>query len=310
MKTRNWIQNVVALSVLVSALGCGSERERMTALPGRSDASVTDSGRPVDAGSDAGVVTDAGQPADAGQDAGMETEPADLGKGCPGGCNLATCVLENSDCEGGVCVWHGALGAAYCSRTCVTSCVPGYSCVRTEDDYGEVCLSDTPVCGNNTIEYGEVCDDGNTDAGDLCSPGCTMITQLPSGGTVITSFDGREPMTAMGNEPVVEAHLVRGRLFFNANTSGTNYAFNIAEEDGPAPYTTLMEIGLSENVGGNLCVYSAATLVNIERFDYAAQEVAGNAGFIMVCTGGGCEFGCNREFTLDVQFDLNWVQRE
>lgn len=289
---------------------CGESRDRPPGTPGSAtDAGSADAATTTDGGAaDGGAAADGGLPADAGSD--PDTEPSDLGARCSGGCNLATCVLEDEGCEGGICVWHADLEAAYCSRRCVERCRSGYRCVMTEDDSGPACLSDPPVCGNSTLEFGEVCDDGNTEDGDFCAADCSAETVPPSGGTVTTSFDGREPMTASGDDPVVRAVRQGSRIFFEANTSQVTYGLQFADDDGPAPYTTLLEAGLTEAVGGNLCPYQGASQAQITQLDVEGQQIAGSARFLMVCTGGNCDFGCNREFMLDVQFDLRWIDGE
>lgn len=294
------IMRALLLSVAVLLAACGSDRRPDGTPPTNADAG-TDAGFV-----DAGLERDAGVGRDAGTD--PTTEPSDLGRVCPGGCNLATCVLENEDCEGGICVWHGALGAAYCSRRCVTTCRAGYTCQQTEDDSGPACLSDTPTCGNDVVEFGEACDDGNTAAGDFCAPDCSTTTTPPSGGTVTTSFDGRPPMTAMGDDPVVYATKMGTDIFFGANTSEVTYRIALPDDAGPAPFATLMEVGLIENAGGNLCPYSGATRADITRLDRAANEIQGSAALLMVCMGGNCEFGCNPQFMLEVGFDLRWTE--
>lgn len=293
---------VLVFAALLGLAACGGERPRATGNP------RTDGGAPLDSGvrADGGVGVDGGPVADGGVD--PAEEPPDLGSPCAGGCNLATCVLEDEGCAGGVCVWHGALGAAYCSRPCVSTCRPGYTCQRTADDEGPVCVSDTPSCGNGRIEYGEACDDSNTAAGDLCAADCSAVTTPPSGGQVTTSFDGRAATTASGDDPVVVAERMDGILFFRANTSEVTYGLRLPDDAGPAPYTALLEAGLIESVNGNLCPYQGAASAAISRLDLPAKEVAGQASLLMVCMGGNCEFGCNPQFTLEVQFDLRWVE--
>jgi len=263
-------------------------------------------------GADAGDVTQDAGGQDTGPDVGVDPaqEPSDLGQLCAGGCNLSTCVLDSEDCEGGVCVWDGPRASAYCSRPCVSSCVPGYSCRQTDDGSGPVCLSDTPMCGNSRVEFGEACDDGNHEGSDLCSPNCAEVTDPPSGGTLNASFHGEPPLEASGLEPTVFAHRIAGRLYFGASNTEVSYGMSLPDEAGPAPYTVLLEAGLAEAVGTNLCVYSGATSANITRLDFEAKEVAGNAAWVMFCTGGNCEFGCNPEFTLAIDFDLRWVDKE
>lgn len=255
---------------------------------------------------DGGVAAEDAARSDAG--ASDPSDPSDLGAGCPGGCNLSTCVIENDDCEGGVCVWHGEFGAAYCSRPCLESCRPGYSCLQTEDESGPVCLSDTPDCGNGAIEYGELCDDGNTDAGDLCSPGCTEITELPSSGTITTTINDGSATTSTGSEPTVVAHRIDERLFFDTSESSFSYALPLADDAGPAPYNTLIEVGLIENVGGTTCSFAGSTFANISALDIASKTLEGGAELQMTCLGG-CDFGCTPMFNLEVAFALNWVER-
>ncbi|MCB9651618.1 MAG: hypothetical protein H6730_34240 [Deltaproteobacteria bacterium] len=294
----------LALLLPLLALACGGSRDRPVGTPTMTtDAGVADTGTSSTA-PDAGFV-DAG-PVDAGPTDPAE-EPSDLGSFCPGGCNLATCVLEDEDCEGGVCIWHGALGASYCSRPCVTTCRPGYSCVVTDDGEGPVCLSDTPVCGNGNIEYSEACDDGNTEAGDFCAADCSMQTVPPSGGTMSQSFHGNPPQTVTGTDPVVFARRIAGRLYFGASISEMTYGMPLPDDAGPAPYTALVEAGLIEAVNGNLCTYQGSTLAQITRLDFGAKEIEGAASLRMVCMGGNCEFGCNPEFEHAMQFDLRWV---
>ncbi|MEQ8276533.1 MAG: hypothetical protein RMA76_19855 [Deltaproteobacteria bacterium] len=300
---RWWSAMRAAPLLLLLLVACGTSREPNDPSAFPRDGGSTEA--PRDGGTADGGVRDAGFERDGGGD--PATEPSDLGAFCPGGCNLATCVLEDEDCEGGVCIWHGALSASYCSRRCVTTCRPGYSCIVAADGEGPVCISDTPDCGNGNVEYGEACDDGNTDDGDFCAGDCSAETQPPSGGTVTTSFDGRPPMTSTGDDPVVYANRMGDNLFFGASSSQVTYRIDLPDDLGAPPLTRLLEAGLIESVGGSLCTYQGATQTNISRLDYAAKEVAGTAAFVMVCMGGNCEFGCNPEFTLEVSYDLRWV---
>ncbi len=300
---------VLAIAVLATACDAPPRRAAGSRDGGTSvaadAASTVDAGAAADAGAvDAGARPDAGASLDAAVD--PAEEPADLGRRCFGGCNLSTCVLEDASCAGGVCVWDGPRAAAYCSRLCVRSCRDGYHCATTDDGEGPVCLSDPPVCGNGALEYGEVCDDGNTAAGDLCSATCDMVTVPPSGGTVRQSFHGNPPTTAMGDDPVVRAIRQNGILFFEADISGVTYGLRLPDGAGPAPYEALLEVGLTETVGTNLCPYQGSTRASITRLDFSARQIAGSAALVMVCTGGNCEFGCNRQFTHAVEFDLRW----
>lgn len=297
---------IISVLLLLFAVACGGGRERPPGTGAPRDAGLADTG--TSTASDAGLPVDAGT-LDAGPTDPAE-EPSDLGRFCPGGCNLETCVLEDEDCEGGVCVWHGALSASYCSRPCVTSCRPGYSCVVAADGEGPVCLSDTPVCGNGRVEYSEACDDGNTEPDDFCAADCSMQTVPPSGGTVTQSFHGNPPMTATGTDPVVFATRQGTRLFFGANISAMSYGLPLPDDAGPAPYTALLEASLIETVGTSLCTYSGSTFAQISQLDFEAKEIAGSAALRMVCMGGNCEFGCNPEFEHTVQFDLRWVEQE
>ncbi|MCO4746871.1 MAG: hypothetical protein KC912_18890 [Proteobacteria bacterium] len=250
---------------------------------------------------------------DSGTDSGEPTtveRPTDLGVNCAGGCTETLCALENEDCEGGFCLWDGNLMTAYCSLACDVSCPDGYSCVEADDNMGSFCFSDPPDCGNGNVEYGEVCDDGNTDAGDWCAPGCDAHTVPPSGGTVTVTFHGGSPITATGDDPVVRAERIQERLYFSANTSGTDFAFGLPPDAGPAPYTTLLEAGLIENVDGNLCSYQGSTLADIRRIDHTPRQVAGSAAFTMFCLSGNCDFGCNSQFDMTVDFDLRWIETE
>ncbi len=230
-------------------------------------------------------------------------DPADLGAGCAGGCNLATCVLESDQCDGGVCIWDGPLGASYCSRPCEATCRPGYRCVETADEWGTACLSETPECGNETLEYGEVCDDGNTEGDDFCSPTCDAVTQPPSGGTITISIGGGEPSTSTGNAPTVAAEKQGNLIFLSTSGSQLSFGLSLPDDAGPAPFTSLLEVGLN----GNGCSLGGSTFANITRLDREANEIAGSAALTIFCQFG-CDFGsCASELDVTVDFDVRWV---
>jgi cysteine-rich repeat protein len=268
--------------------------------------SQADTGGGSDVGSvgssDGGPTGDA-RASDAGQDARIEepADPDDQGGGCAAGCNLNTCVLDSDQCDG-VCIWDGNLGAAYCSRRCVATCPGGYTCVQTEDESGPACLSNTPECGNATVEFGEACDDGNTEDGDLCAGNCKQVTTPPSGGRVVETIGDRDSVESMGEDPVVFARRIGDRLFLGTSGSSIDYAFNLPDDAGPAPFNALLEAGLVEGS----CQLGGSTFVSITRFDPVAKEVAGSASANMSCLFG-CEFGCVSELAYSIGFDVNWV---
>ncbi len=246
---------------------------------------------------------------DDGQDGPMEPEnPEDLGRSCNGGCNLQTCALESDECAGGVCVWDGNLGAAYCSRPCVDTCPDGYNCTLTEDvlEFEEggdpVCLSNPPVCGNNTLEAGEACDDGNTENEDFCSSDCRMVTVPPSGGTITQTIGDNDPTTSEGNDPVVFARRQGGRLFLGTSGSSVGYGIDLPDDAGPAPFEAIGEVGLAEGV----CQLNASTRFSITRYDAETKEIAGNAAGIMGCIFG-CDQGCVPQLSFSIEFDVRWV---
>ncbi|HEY4178882.1 MAG TPA: hypothetical protein VGM90_18675 [Kofleriaceae bacterium] len=145
-------------------------------------------------GSSAGTGDDVSDAPDAGTvDASVVASP-DLGKFCPMGCNLDTCVdTTSSDCENHTCVWDGrgdSFGDAYCSQSCESAgCPTGYACLPAEDGTGKFCFADPAVCGDGVVQRGEVCDAGATNG--MASSGCSAdCKRTISGGRVAFKYDG------------------------------------------------------------------------------------------------------------------------
>lgn len=86
----------------------------------------------------------------------------------------------------------------------------------------------------------------------------------------------------------------------------------LADVDGPAPYSTLLEVGLIETLqNGSLCSYLGATSVSVQTLDPDDRHIVGAAGPLrMACAAGNCEFGCSAGFDLEVAFDLHWIEVE
>ncbi|TDP72193.1 hypothetical protein [Bradymonas sediminis] len=237
-----------------------------------------------------------------------ETPSQDLGKACNLACNYSPCAVQDSDCDGGICVRHGELNASYCSQPCVTSCAPGYSCVEIEDEGLSVCLSDEPECGNGAVEFGEACD-----GEEGCSQDCLTYTEpvdeaTLSGGSITEAIHDGEAQTTEGLEPTVKAHNIENWLFFSAQNYGFTYGMGMPQAGDPAPQKLLVEAGLLENVGGNTCQFNGTAMATITSYDYAAKKIAGQASFTMTCMGY-CD-PCAAEFPLEMSFDLDWVEGE
>ena len=239
-------------------------------------------------------------------------EPSDLGQSCFASCNLATCSMEVDNCESGICVWDSAVGGGYCSRTCDSSCAPGFRCDVVADDVLEeiepllpVCIPNVAVCGNGIREVTEACDDGNTAAQDTCATHCGEITVPPSGGTVVSTFHGTNVQTASGLEPVVKAIRQFDRLFIAANQ--VNHAFDVPADAGPAPYNIYFEAGIEMHL--HSCWYAGATNATILELDHDQHVAKGSATMTLYCNGFDCGSLCSTTIPYHVEFDVHWVDR-
>lgn len=233
--------------------------------------------------------------------------PSDLGATCAAGCTEPMCALEEEGCEGGYCLWDGEVRWAYCSMPCDGDCPEGYRCLEADDNTGSYCFTNDPVCGNGAVEWSEVCDDGNTEGGDWCSATCHEHTQPPSYGTITVSFHGGAEIVSTGEDPVVHAVRISERLYFDASSSEATFGMALADDAGPAPFTEVLDVGLIENVGGNLCSYQGTTTASVSTLDVARRHIVGDGGaFTMLCATGNCEFGCTQQFEMTVSFDLHW----
>ena len=257
---------------------------------------------------------DAGDVGGDGGDTGMVEDPAeepgDLGQPCNFACNLSTCVVDAEECEGGVCVYHQELGGSYCSRLCVESCAPGYTCQQTEDESGPACLSGAAACGNGQVEFGEVCDGQEGCAADCLSLEEPVEEPEVSGGTITMSLYGNEPETVSGDAPAVRAELSFGRLFFSSSLNVMTFGMDLPEPGAATPLSQFLEIGLVENVGGANCSYNAATTATISEYDHAGQTIAGDAAFTLFCQSGICGSECSPNIDVELEFELRWVELE
>ncbi|RDV36400.1 hypothetical protein DV096_19495 [Bradymonadaceae bacterium TMQ3] len=284
-----WAAAVVVMSLGAACSGDSNNRRASN------DAGEVDAGVDVE---DVGLVED------------PQEEPGDLGEPCNLICNLSTCVDEDEGCEGGVCVSHQELGGSYCSRLCVESCAPGYSCQQTEDESGPACVSNSPECGNGTVEFGEVCDGEEGCAEDCLSVEEPVEEPEVSGGTMTMSLYGNEPQTVSGDAPAVRAELSFGRLFFSSSLNAMTFGMDLPVPGASTPLDQYLEIGLVENVGGANCAYDAATMATISAFDAAEQTIAGSAEFTLNCQSSMCGSECSPTIDVELEFDLRWVEVE
>ncbi|MFT6161966.1 MAG: cysteine-rich repeat protein [Myxococcota bacterium] len=239
----------------------------------------------------------------------------DLGANCPGGCNLDTCVLEPSDsCDSTLCLFDGRTGIdAYCTQECIGSeCPPGYTCMTTEDEWGDVCFANPRECGNGIVERGEICDDGNTDDGDLCSGNCNEVTTPPSSGSFSFGPPGEPRTTELnGTEPTVFAYRSERDGIVDI-TLGTfqNITFSLELNDienvtVPGPiFTDFTAVFGACNFSG----IGTTTLLN--GFDPTAQTVSGTFTANIACFAGCFDCGGQgAERSYEGDFDMNFVER-
>src|SRR4051794_27266430 len=85
-----------------------------------------------------------------GLDAGV---PSELGKSCPMGCNLDTCIdTASTSCTNGICAWDGRAGDSYCTQSCAgAACPAGWECLDAEDGAGQFCFARAAVCGDGVL---------------------------------------------------------------------------------------------------------------------------------------------------------------
>jgi cysteine-rich repeat protein len=239
----------------------------------------------------------------------------DLGQTCPGGCNLDTCVIEPSDsCDSTLCLFDGRTGVdAYCTQECVDGeCPPGYSCMGTEDDWGDVCFANDDVCGNGIVERGEICDDGNTDDGDLCSANCREVTTPPSSGSFTFGPPGEPRTTELnGTEPTVFAYRSEREGIVDI-TLGTfqNFTFSLELNDienaaVPGPISTNFTVVFG------VCNFSGfGNTTMLSNFDPVAQTVSGTFTANIACFANCFDCGGQgAERTYEGDFDMNFVER-
>jgi hypothetical protein len=167
-------------------------------------------------------------------DAGVVASP-DLGKFCPMGCNLDTCVdTAATDCESHDCVWDGRgddFGDAYCSQSCASAgCPDGYTCLAAEDGTGKFCFADPAVCGDGVVERGEKCDAGSTNGAPDSGCAADCMKTLDSGHATF-KYDGA-PIDLQGS------------------TSDGNFSSNVSDDivtlHWSAPYALSLGITLSK----------------------------------------------------------------
>lgn len=262
------------------------------------------------ASNDAGEVDTGADAGDSGHFEDPQEEPGDLGQPCNLICNLSTCVDVSDACEGGVCVSHQELGGSYCSRLCVESCAPGYTCQQTEDESGPACLSNAPECGNGSVEFGEVCDGEEGCAEDCLSFEEPVEEPEVSGGSVTMSLYGGEPQTVSGDAPAVRAEVSFGRLFVSSSLNAITFAMDLPEPGTSTPVQHFLEIGLVETAGGANCAYDAATMADISAFDAVEQTIAGSAEFTLNCQSSMCGSECSPTIDVELEFDVRWVEVE
>ncbi len=134
-----------------------------------------------------GGASDAGPEPDSGV-----ARSSDLGKSCPMGCNLTTCVSRTStSCENGICIWDGRTGLdSYCSQACDNGlCPPGWDCLESDDGEGSFCFARPADCGNGILERGELCDPGPS-VGTPESGCASNCFETITGGSVSLKWDG------------------------------------------------------------------------------------------------------------------------
>lgn len=255
---------------------------------------------------------DTSDTSDTGEDTDAEvTRASDLGAFCPMGCNLETCVNEESeDCETSLCLYDGRFRVdSYCTQPCDAVCPEGYTCMTPADGTGDVCFADPAVCGDGVVQRGEACDDGNTADGDFCAGNCLEVTVPPSGGTMTFGQPDQTPVTFEGTEPTVFA--------YRSEREGKRY-LQVGWSSGPDTFTVELADVDRVSVPGaafanvsalfGVCNFAGAGQVaTLDAYDTAAATAKGTYEVEMACFANCFDCGGNgARRTYLGTFDVRW----
>jgi cysteine-rich repeat protein len=267
-----------------------------------------------------GSTDTGGRDSDSGDSDSGDSDPEpvpveDLGEFCPMGCNLETCVDdESADCDSSLCLYDGRFGLdTYCTQPCEGSCPAGYSCLAAADGFGDVCMANRAVCGNGVQERGEACDDGNTEDRDFCSGDCKMVTVPPSGGSFSFGDQGFPLIELEGDEPRVFAYrkvLGDGKVNLSVGTNqGDYFALDLADVEGAAPPTTVYT-DITALFG--VCNFrGSGRVTQLSRYDKEKRQAAGTFTSEITCTANCFDCGGDgKRRTFEGAFDVTWRDAE